>query len=487
MGLKPDLDFLRNVSMGAVASAQVMRDLAVAGLSPVELERGCRSNKMWTTRSRGQRVPDLLCTRTGIRFEVRGKGALCIRMSDSPKRPERAWDAGLRGRDIVAIVPIAEHGGDMAAAGRPSYFRVADLRSSRARTRDAGRKAHAQGAESSLEWPSTVPTASGQVTAVTDRFIAASLDDGTARRYRLQGKHPYVRSGDRFSAGQSIIAGVVPRKAPTAALLRMTWDPGAALRSRSPLDRLCAAKALARLPGRRAQPAALLARALAREGEVKVALELAASLARLDAPGGFEALAALLTPASAEDVMLEAVLILAEVGGSRSSAMLAALAADERFHGREIRQAAVWGLGRHGCADFRKIVDFVADADEQVALHAICALSGQAEACADAIIARMVAADQRGAASYSAALEQIGTQGVLERLIRAWPGAAGNPWIPLTVARLPEDLVRRALAGHALSTIVEPLLMYRSKYGNWLAGDDIARDHRQLKRQTVFT
>ncbi len=344
MGLKSDPDFLRNVSMGASAAARVMKDLAAAGLRPIELERACRSNKLWRTRSRGQRVPDLLCVATGIRIEVRGKGALCIRMSDSANRRERRWDAGLRGQDLVAIVPIAEQGGDMAA-GTPTYFRVADLRASQQRTRGAGRKSHAQGSESTLEWPCTVPAASGRVVEVTDRALVARLDDGTMRRYRLQGRHPYLAAGASFIGGASIIAGIVARTASPAAPGRRTWDARGALRSRSALDRLCAAKAIPLLPGRRREAADLLARALAREGDARVALEIAAGLARLDDPGGFAHLAQAVDAGAAEDLMLEAVLILAEVGGSRASAMLQAIAASQRFAGREIRQAAVWGLG----------------------------------------------------------------------------------------------------------------------------------------------
>ncbi len=487
MGLKSDPDFLRNVTMGARASALVMRDLAAAGFRPIELERGCRSNKMWKTRARGRRVPDLLCVRTGIRFEVRGKGALCIRMSDSAARPERAWDAGLRARDIVAIVSIAEPGAGLPAAGSPSYFKVADLRSSRPRTRDAGRKVHGQGAESSIEWPCTVPVADGRVTEVAARGIEARLDDGTMRRYRLQGRHPYVRRGDRFTGGQTIIAGVVARMASPTALLRMTWKPGDALRSRAALDRLCAAKALPHLPSGRRTTAALLAQALADEDDIRVALEMAAALAQLDAAGGIEFLVQLLASGAAEDVLLEAVLILAEVKGERASAALHAVASEPRFRGLEIRQAAVWGLGTHGCADFRKVADFLADADDGVSLHALCALSGPAESCADWIIARMVAADQHGAAAYSAALERIGTSSVLERLLHAWPGAAGNPWLAVTVARMPEELVRRALAGHPLLPIIEPLLMYRSLNGNWLSREDISRELHSLQQQTVFS
>jgi hypothetical protein len=487
MGLKSDLDFLRNVSMGAIGSAQVMKDLAAAGLSPIELERGCRSNKMWKTRSRGHRVPDLLCVTTGIRFEVRGKGTLCIRMSDSPNRPERTWDAGLRGQDIVAIVQIAEHGGDMTAAAEPNYFSVADLRASRQRTRDAGRKVHAQGSESSIEWPCTVPAASGRVSEVTDRFIAAVLDDGTMRRYRLNGRHPYVRRGDSFTGAQTIIAGIVARKASLVGLMRRTWKARDALRSRDALDRWCAAKAIPHLISSRKNAALLLERALIHEQDVRVSLEMAGALARLDRPAGFDFLANVLNSSAAEDVMLEAVLILSEMKGARSSDALYEIATDKRFHGLEIRQAAVWGLGKHGCADFRKLVDFIADDDEQVSLHSICALSAQAETSADEIISRMVVADQHGAASYSAALEHIGTRTVLERLIHAWRSAAGNPWIPLTVARMPEDMVRSSLAGHALFTIIEPLLMYRSPTGNWLSRDDTMRDFQFLKRQTVFT
>jgi hypothetical protein len=487
MGLKSDLDFLRNVSMGAVGSAMVMKDLAASGFSPIELERSCTSNKMWKTRFRRQRVPDLLCVRTGIRFEVRGKGALCIRMSDSPNRPERRWDAGLRGRDVVAIVQIKEDGEEMTAAAEANYFKVADLRSSGLRTRDAGRKVPAQGSEASIEWPCTVPAASGRVSEVTDRHIVAMLDDGKRRRYRLDGRQPYVRPGDAFIGDQTIIAGIIARKASPAALLRMTWNAWDALRSRDPLDRLGAAKAVPHLTFRRTNAAALLEQALIREKDVRVALELAGALAQIDAPCGFDYLANTLNSAASEEAMLEAVLILSQLKGARPSNALHALATSARFHGREIRQAAAWGLGKHGCAHYRKLIDFIADDDEMVCLHSICALSGKAESCADEIIARMMAADEHGAASYSAALEQIGTRAVLERLIDAWRSAAGNPWIPLTVARMPEDMVRGALAGHALFAVIEPLLMYRSRSGNWLSRESTMRDFQFLSRQTVFT
>jgi hypothetical protein len=487
MGLKSDLDFLRNVSLGALGCALVMQDLARSGLRPIELERACTSNKMWKTRFRGHRVPDLLCVKSGIRFEVRGKGTLCIRMSDSPNRPERRWDAGLRGRDIVAIAHIAEQGAELAASPQPTYFTVADLRASTGRTRAAGQKVPAQGSESSLEWPCTVPLASGRVTEVSARVIQAILDDGTRRTYRLAGRHPYVTAGDAFTGGQAILSGVVRRTAAPADLVRQSWSAWEALRSRNALDRLCAAKAIPHLPTLRTRAAAQLEQALSGEGDVRVALELAGALAQLGAQAGSAYLARTLQADESPEAMLEAVLILAGLKDAAASAALHAIAADRRFLGREIRQAAAWGLGKHGCADYQKLVDFIADGDEQVALHSICALSAQAETCADEIISRMVAADAHGAAAYSAALEQIGTPAVLERLINAWQSAAGNPWIPLTVARMPEALVRSALSGHALFAIIEPLLLYRSVNGNWLSRESTTRDLQFLRRQTVYS
>lgn len=95
MGLKADDSFLRFVSMGAVGALAAMKHLREMGFQVIELERYSTSNKIWSTKVKRLRLPDLLCVRTGLRFEVRGKSDLAIKMSHSPKNAERAWDSGL--------------------------------------------------------------------------------------------------------------------------------------------------------------------------------------------------------------------------------------------------------------------------------------------------------------------------------------------------------------------------------------------------------
>ena len=104
MGFKADTSFLRFLSMGAVGVHRTMDRFRDRGFEPIELERYCGSNKIWTTKVKRLRLPDLLCVKTGMRAEVRAKTDFKIRMSDAPVNPDRVWDAGLRDDDIVALI-----------------------------------------------------------------------------------------------------------------------------------------------------------------------------------------------------------------------------------------------------------------------------------------------------------------------------------------------------------------------------------------------
>src|ERR1700758_78409 len=101
MGFKVDSSFLRFVTMGARGVHRVAAELKQRGFEPIELERYCGSNKIWATKVKRLRLPDLLCVRTGLRVEVRAKSDLKIRMSDAPTNPERRWDTGLRDDDLA--------------------------------------------------------------------------------------------------------------------------------------------------------------------------------------------------------------------------------------------------------------------------------------------------------------------------------------------------------------------------------------------------
>ena len=74
MGLKVDSSFLKFVTMGALGARRVCQLMAHAGLQPIKLERYSRSNRIWSTKVKRLRLPNLLfCVRTGLRVEVRAK------------------------------------------------------------------------------------------------------------------------------------------------------------------------------------------------------------------------------------------------------------------------------------------------------------------------------------------------------------------------------------------------------------------------------
>ena len=127
MAFKTDRSFLRFLTMGAIGVRETARTLRDEGFKPIELERYCTSNKIWMTKVKRLRLPDLLCVRTGVRFEVRAKSALKVRMSDAPANPDRRWDVGLRDNDLVAFIARPSNGAGVAAlsgidskAGHPS-------------------------------------------------------------------------------------------------------------------------------------------------------------------------------------------------------------------------------------------------------------------------------------------------------------------------------------------------------------------------------
>jgi hypothetical protein len=94
---KSDESFLQKLAVGATGTMLTIQRLRELGYRPIELERGSTGYKIWKRiKIKRVRVPDILCLRSGLRFESRGKTKLEISMSHSLKDPHRAWDAGMR-------------------------------------------------------------------------------------------------------------------------------------------------------------------------------------------------------------------------------------------------------------------------------------------------------------------------------------------------------------------------------------------------------
>jgi len=77
--------------MGAHGAASVADDLSRDhGHKVMELERYAMSNKLWSTKLKRLRLPDLMCLRCGARIEARAKSSLQIKLSHSDT-PGREW------------------------------------------------------------------------------------------------------------------------------------------------------------------------------------------------------------------------------------------------------------------------------------------------------------------------------------------------------------------------------------------------------------
>ena len=129
---KSDESFLRKLAVGAAGTKATMQRLKDLGFEPIELERGSSGFKVWKKiKIKRVRVPDILCLKSGWRFESRGKTKTEISMSHSRSDPKRAWDAGLCGDDFVVVVLCDQASDsivDWKAASPIHFIKVCDMR-----------------------------------------------------------------------------------------------------------------------------------------------------------------------------------------------------------------------------------------------------------------------------------------------------------------------------------------------------------------------
>ena len=496
MGFKADTSFLRFLSMGAAATRQTMAQMRAAGFVPIELERYCTSNKIWATKVKRLRLPDLLCVRTGLRVEVRAKSDLKIRMSDAPSNPDRQWDTGLRDDDLAALIACVDDNGTPAPADEAVFFTVGDLRVSVDTSALGPAKSASEGAERDRTWPATVPKKSGEVQYVGEDQIRVLMDGDDGGRPRSQTfalrdrrgvvKAAYVRSGDRFVGGASVLAGTPPRLASLSAYGHHVYDPLADLDAENAVDRYAAVKSLPFRPDLKAATLPAIETRLDAEVEDRVRLEAAGAGTALGSAKAIDRLAAMLWGQGRADLRMEAVLILTELQATGAREILNRVAMDSRFDRDEIRQAAVWGLGKAGLRQYDDLLPFIGDPDRDVALHAIVGFGEDAgQSVIDRLIADLIAEDHARSPAASEALRCIGNDLVLERLIAATRSLSRpDPWLLATMGRLPPHRVRSALAGDPTLDQLAPLLLLSDPL-NWIADDAVDIDLKFLIKQNI--
>lgn len=381
---KSDVSFLEKISIGAIGTHPVFEHLKDQGHSPLELERGSMSFKIWKkVKIKRIRVPDILCVACGRRVESRTKTAFEISMSHSLSDPERGWDYGLDDNDFVALAICKRVGDrpiDWQAGKLVQYISVRELRSAQ-RNNFAllvKPKGAEEGFEARISWPSTIAKYAGVVESITNNRIGyrRGADNRTITlnlsKQRLSLK-PLVREGDVIVENQ-VLAAVVPVVKQFTCSGGTTHDYYIARLSSSLLsERYTAAKALSAFPSGDVSKA--LASKIRESNEhVYVKLEAAASLARHREDQGWSFIEECLMDTYLQN-RLEAVIVLGEIQVDKSCQVLSNILMDGKQH-PEIRAGAAWALGelRNKSALGALISNFAA-VDEGIRIEAARALA----------------------------------------------------------------------------------------------------------------
>lgn len=493
MGLKVDSSFLKFVTMGAVGARRVTELMARAGLQPIELERYSRSNKIWQTKVKRLRLPDLLCVRTGLRVEVRAKSKLAIKMSDAPDNPDRRWNSGLAPEDVIAFVLIREaEDGTIQAANSAEFFTVESLIATVAHSKLGPPKSASEGAERDREWPSTVATSDGEVQEVDNTRLRTTLATGRNQTYQLRGKTAYFAVGDEFLGDSQFLAGLPAAKANLPDPEQVQWNPRDMLDSESAIDRFVAVKALG-VVGCEADLPAITAIADANP-EGRVALEAAASLVRLGDDHGLELLRNAIANPRVEYLRMESTLALSEFRGTelsqRCAELLAEYAGNAAFAGDEIRQAAIWGLGKDGLRDYVHLLDFLDLPSDEERVHAVCAFGPDVgTGIVDALITVLTNPDssERKTAGVSYILAKIVPTALsIPRLftVRNHNSTRTRNWVIATLGQMNPAAVRQHLTDATVTAQLEPIQLISAET-NWTRSEQIGEMLDFVRKQTV--
>ena len=170
---------------------------------------------------------------------------------------------------------------------------------------------------------------------------------------------------------------------------------------------------------------------------------------------------------------MEAVFVLSEIGASAAADELARVL-DDSCLPSELRAAAAWGLGIAGRRQPDRLVPFIGDQSDEVALHSVVALGRQLSMDVLEAVAMLMDADDRRAAAAASVLARNGPRGAEVLLARATTGQAerARAWARYGLGLLGRAAVATAAGGRLpteLEVLMEPLWLGLTE--NWLAGD----------------
>lgn len=361
---KSDDSFLRKLAVGAAGTNATIEKLTAMGFRPIELERGSTGFKIWKKiKIKRVRVPDILCLRTGLRFESRGKTKPEISMSHSLKDPRRAWDAGMRDDDHVSIVVFeqsAESPIDLKRISPVQFINVKDMRDAFTGKRVSITKPKGveEGSEIRVVWTSAIANQRSTVSEVTTtRVRLTPVDGGRSQTVQLSRKRsalllkPQVRVSDIVEANQIVAATVPVNLSVTCPLDVDEAHFVGKLVSINLSERYAAAKAL-RYRGYTTAQSALEERINHAEEDIYVQLEAAAALAAHNHVAGWTFMESKLRSTVLDvplETQLETVIVVSEISTPRSESLLVEVLRDTHKD-EELRAGAAWALGQFATA-----------------------------------------------------------------------------------------------------------------------------------------
>lgn len=457
----------------------------------VELERYATANKIWANKIKRLRLADLLCLDCGLRVEVRAKSRLAIRMSHS-ETPGREWDAGLRDEDLVAFVAWRME--TLAPSSYHHFFRVEAMRSTARHAKLGARKAASEGAERDMIWPAAVPGKDGQVINVdsTARKVRFRFTTGRMQPYQLRNEdipfHLYASEGQHLTGGEQFLLGCV--EAPQVVHCPGSrWDFRNALDADNAIDRYVAVKAAGVNNKTPAVEERLKGIAEDAEEDLRIRLEAVGSLAQMN-PSAFvcELLEWVSNFAAGSNKELafsmEGIFILSEQKSHEALEGLTALASNLRMPS-EVRCAAVWGLGAAGVDDATRVLPFIADPDDDVALHALAGIGALDESLFRDLREMLLKGSDREAASACELLTEDGEAGIRVLLEAAQSKSRARLWGLAALGRLSEADVREAVGNRLdadLAALLSPMWIEQS---NWLQAQQANSPVDFLRQQCV--
>ena len=456
--------------LGAVGSRAVAASLNSYGHQMYELERGSTDTKLWKDVKRKRvRIPDLVCSKCGLRIESRAKSKPELSMSHSPTELERSWDFGMVNTDVVAF-PICEavdekywstgklnelvsywHERDWVrwmAHKHVNYFSVERFR--RVPFITLARKGVTEGSELAIGWPATFATFGGTVESVAAGKVRIRREPDSRRFSRAikQGQILVVEPGQQVASDEVIAASVSPlRNDELRCPSRLPEQHiSGLLESRERTQRFTGIK-LARIRRERQFCDAVTALVRDSEEDIYVRLEgVAYEAAVCDV-----ALMNLIGPyldSPDPQTRLEAVITLSEAQTVEAVEILDRLL-DNRDLPYFLRSAAAWGLGRiGGDTATQRLIEAFADVSSEIREEALSAIVQMGGPAVPTLLSTLGTQPENSvAAGCAEALRQCGSQPEIpiDEIVRMLTHNR-SVWTTWLVGMLPRDRVAACVA-----------------------------------------